>query len=195
MRLAIFGGSFDPPHIGHLIAIQDAFDALELDKLVLVPASSQPLKRGGAVASPRQRLAMTRLLAKGDPRFEVSAVEVERGGVSYTVDTLDEYAAMYPAANRFLILGADALAAFGQWREPERILQMARVAILRRKGAGAQDVKLPAVIPEQAVVRLDSRLVDVSSTEIRARVKNGKSVRGFVTDDVAAYIASEGLYR
>jgi nicotinate-nucleotide adenylyltransferase len=191
VRLAYFGGSFDPPHVGHLLAAQDAFDQLALDRIVLVPAATQPLKVGRSAASADQRLTMVRLLVEGDVRFEVSAVEVERAGLSFTVDTLQHFAAVHPAAERFLLLGADVLATFGQWREPERVLKLARPVVLERMGEHVP--ALPAGM--DAIMRLPTRRVDVSSTEIRERVRNGKSIRGFVTDSVAAFIASAGLYR
>jgi nicotinate-nucleotide adenylyltransferase len=194
VRLAIFGGSFDPPHIGHLLAAEDAFELLPVDRIVFVPTATQPLKVGRASATAEQRLAMVRLLVEGDARFEVSPVEVERAGLSFTVDTLNHFAAAYPAAERFLLAGADVLATFAQWREPERILQLARLAVLEREGEGRPSA-LPVGVDARAIVRLRTRRIDVSSTEIRERVRSGKSIRGFVTDNVAAYIARDGLYR
>jgi nicotinate-nucleotide adenylyltransferase len=194
VRLAIFGGSFDPPHVGHLLAAEDAFEQLSLDRIVFVPAATQPLKIGRASATAEQRLAMVSLMVDGDARFEVSTVEVERAGLSFTVDTLIHFAAEYPAAERFLLAGADVLATFAQWREPERILQHARLAVLEREGEG-RGPALPAGAAARAIVRLPTRRVDVSSTEIRERVRSGKPIRGFVTDSVAAYIARGGLYR
>jgi nicotinate-nucleotide adenylyltransferase len=194
VRLAIFGGSFDPPHVGHLLAAEDAFEQLSLDRVILVPAATQPLKIGRAAATAEQRLAMVRLMVDGDARFEVSTVEVERAGLSFTVDTLTHFAAAYPAAERFLLAGADVLATFAQWREPERILQLARLAVLEREGEGRLPA-LPAGGDARAIVRLPTRRVDVSSTEIRERVRSGKPIRGFVTDSVAAYVARDGLYR
>jgi nicotinate-nucleotide adenylyltransferase len=137
---------------------------------------------------------MVSLMVDGDARFEVSTVEVERAGLSFTVDTLIHFAAEYPAAERFLLAGADVLATFAQWREPERILQHARLAVLEREGEG-RGPALPAGAAARAIVRLPTRRVDVSSTEIRERVRSGKPIRGFVTDSVAAYIARGGLYR
>lgn len=196
MRLAIFGGSFDPPHVGHLLAAGDACDHLPADRVIFVPAATQPLKAGRATATAEQRLAMVRLLTANDARFDVSAVEVERGGLSFTVDTLSHFAGLYPADERFLLLGADVLESFGQWREPERILQLARVVLLeRQRGADEGATALPAALEGAGVMRLPTRRIDVSSTDIRERVRQGKPVRGFVTDDVAAFIARGGLYR
>ena len=193
MRLAIFGGSFDPPHVGHLLAAQDALDQLALDRLIIVPTAIQPLKIGRAAATAAQRLAMARLMVEGDPRFEVSASEVDRAGVSFTVDTLTHFASAYPAAERFFLVGADVLTTFMQWREPERVLQLARLVVLER--AGDHPATLPAGMGAGDVRRLPTRRVDVSSTEIRERVRQGKSVKGFVTDSVGAFIARDGLYR
>ena len=193
MRLAIFGGSFDPPHVGHLLAAEDAFDRLELNRLVFIPAAKQPLKTAGPAATAEQRIDMLRSVADGDERFEVSTVEIARAGLSFTVDTLTHYAELYPSAERFLLLGADVLATFAQWREPKRILQLARPVILER--AGDNTPALPPGFDGSALLHLPTRRVDVSSTEIRDRVRQGKSIRGFVTDGVAAYIERHGLYR
>lgn len=191
MRLAILGGSFDPPHVGHLLAATDACEQLALDRLVFVPAATQPLKAGLARASADQRLAMVRLLVEGDPRFEVSALEVERGGLSYTVDTLAHFEAQHPDAARFLLLGSDVLGSFARWRDPERIVALAQPVLLTRHGDPDTDV--PRVLRD--VRRLPTRRIDVSSTEIRERIRAGRPIRGFVTDAVAAYIGRGGLYR
>lgn len=193
VRLAIFGGSFDPPHIGHLLAADDAFEQLSLDRLVFVPTATQPLKAGRAVANASQRLAMVRLLVADDPRFEVSTVEVDRPGLSFTVDTLTHFAKLYPSDERFLLLGADVLGSFGQWKEPERILRLARLVLLERQSD--EPVASLAALEVAGLVRLPTRRIDVSSTEIRERVRAGKSIRGFVADSVAAFIARDGLYR
>jgi nicotinate-nucleotide adenylyltransferase len=193
VRIAIFGGSFDPPHVGHLLASEDAYDLLSLDRIVFVPAATQPLKIGRSVATADHRVAMVRLLVESDPRFEVSTVELERAGLSFTVDTLKHFAEAYPEAERYLLLGADVLATFGQWREPERVLQLARPVVLERQGE--EPVTLPKSLNGSAVRHLSTRRVDVSSTEIRERVRQGKPIRGFVTDNVGQYIARNELYR
>jgi nicotinate-nucleotide adenylyltransferase len=194
VRLAIFGGSFDPPHIGHLLVAVDAAEQLAFDRVVFVPAATQPLKAGRAGASAAHRVEMARLLVQGDPRLEVSTVEVDRAGLSFTVDTVAHFAERQPTDERFLLLGDDVLATFAQWREPARILELAQVVLLERDG---RQSPLPAVMQAAGteVVRLRPRRVDVSSTEIRERVRSGKSVRGMVTDGVAEFIARAGLYR
>lgn len=193
MRLGLFGGTFDPPHIGHLLAGVDAYEELELDRIVLIPAAAQPLKVGLVGTEPRHRLEMVRLLAEGDPRFAVDAIEMEREGLSFTVDTLGEYARREPSAERFLLVGSDVPAAFSQWREPERIVALAQVVVMRRRpeGDGAAD----GSAARWGFRALETRRVDVSSTEIRERVRAGRSIRGFVPDAIAEYIRSAGLYR
>ena len=192
MRVGIFGGSFDPPHVGHLLVAEDACDQLGLDRLIFVPAAVQPLKADRGAAASAHRLEMVRLLAEGNTRFEVSAAEVERSGLSFTVDTLTHFAAEYPAAERYFLVGADVLATFAKWREPARVLELAQLVVLQR--ADSEPAAVPATVPG-ALRRLNTRRVDVSSTEIRERVRQGRTIRGFVTDNVAAYIARHGLYR
>jgi nicotinate-nucleotide adenylyltransferase len=187
VRLGIFGGSFDPPHVGHLLVVADAFETLRLDHLVFVPAALQPLKAGQAGANARQRLEMVRLLVDDDPRFSVDPIEIEREGLSYTVDTLAAFAERHPEAERFFLLGRDVLASFGQWRDPERVLQLATLAVMQRAG---ETGPVPA-----GAVRVETRRVDLSSTEIRDRARTGRTIRGFVPEAVAAYIAAQRLYR
>ena len=202
MRLGIFGGSFDPPHIGHLLAAVDAYEALSLDKLFFVPAAVQPLKVGMASAAAHQRLAMVRLLVGADQRFAVDSVEIDRAGLSYTVDTLETFAQRFPDAERFFLVGEDAMSAFGSWREPEQILKLAKLAILRRQRGVAEGGhgKVGATADSRGslpagTIALPTRLVDVSSTEIRERIRKGKSVHGFAPESVAAFIETERLYR
>ena len=195
MRLGLLGGTFDPPHVGHLLAAVDALEALALDRLVLVPSGQQPLKVGEVTATPAQRLAMVRLLAGDQPSLAVDPIEIERGGLSFTVDTLAAYADRYPSAERFFLVGADVLTTFDKWREPERVLALARLVVLRRAVEGGRPVAVPRGPAGAEPLELPTRRVDVSSTEVRARVRAGRSVRGFVPEAVAAYIASEALYR
>lgn len=187
MRIGIFGGTFDPPHLGHWLAAVDAAEALALDEVVWVPAAQQPLKAGASSADAAHRLAMARLMVQGDKRFRVDAVELERGGLSFTVDTLRAYRERHPDAALFLLLGTDAAASLPKWREPEVIRVLAEIVVLTR---GGESVDLPA-----GVRALPTRRVDLSATEIRERVAAGRSIRGFVPDAVAAYIAAHGLYQ
>ena len=201
MRLGIFGGTFDPPHVGHLLAASDAIEHLGLDRLVLVPAAVQPLKAGRDTAPGADRLAMVRLTVDRDPRLDADSVELDREGLSYTVDTLREFSRRYPSAERYFLVGADVLASFAQWREPETVLELATLAVLTRRSdaldAGVREPvtdSLDAALARRSTV-VPTRRIDVSSTEIRDRVRAGRSIHGFVTDAVSEYISSHGLYR
>jgi nicotinate-nucleotide adenylyltransferase len=134
---------------------------------------------------------MLQLLVGGDERFGVDPVEIERAGVSYTVDTLETFAQRFPRAELFFLIGVDAMATFDAWRNPRRIMELARLAILRRPGAPVGEVNGG----RGGTIELATRLVDVSSTEIRERVRARRSVRGFVSESVAAFIETERLYR
>jgi nicotinate-nucleotide adenylyltransferase len=189
VRLGIYGGSFDPPHLGHLLPVLDAAEQLGLDGVRFVPAAIQPLKVGRASASPADRLAMTERLVQGIPGFSVEPAEIDRPGLSYTIDTLAGVSADVPGAELFLLLGADAYALFDQWRDPEGVLALATIVVLVRGDAA------PAPRERPGVRVLQSRRVDISSTELRARVRDGRTIRGFVPDAVADYIAEHRLYR
>jgi len=189
VRLGIYGGSFDPPHLGHLLPVLDTAEQLGLDGVRFVPAAIQPLKVGRASASPADRLAMTERLVQGIPGFSVDPAEIGRPGLSYTVDTLAGMAAEVPGAELFLLLGADAYALFDQWRDPDGIRALATIVVLVRGEIAPVPHERPGVLV------LQSRRVDISSTELRARVRDGRTIRGFVPDAVADYIAEHRLYR
>lgn len=189
MRVGVYGGSFDPPHVGHLVLAADAVKNLELDELLFIPAHFQPFKPGKEGASPAARAAMVRLAIRGSRLLRLETLEIERGGLSYTVDTLEELSRRTAGAELFLIVGEDALGDFEKWRNPGRIRELARVAVLRRRPD-----TVPRAVPD-GVLEASRRLVDVSSTEIRSRVKEGSSIRGFVTEAVENYIETNALYR
>jgi nicotinate-nucleotide adenylyltransferase len=199
VRVGILGGTFDPPHIGHLIAAADAADALALDRVVFVPAYRQPLKGSTVWASPAERLEMTRLGVGDDPRLAVTSIEIDRGGLSFTVDTLSEWARQSPGDQRFLLMGADVVRSFARWREPLEVMRLAELVVWQRGevlGDGVAEL-LPrdatGHTPPHRVLR--ARLIDISSTEVRGRVRAGQSIHGFVPDAVRAYIHEAGLYR
>lgn len=192
-RVGIFGGSFDPPHVGHLLAASDAIEALQLDRLILVPARVSPFKEGVTETPATDRLAMVRLLVGDDPRYTVDPIEIEREGLSFTVDTLAALAERHPDAERYLLVGEDVLPTFPLWREPARIRALARLVVLRRATDG--EPTLPDAVRADPPVMLATRRVDVSSTEVRQRARAGRSLRGFVPESVAAYIAEAQLYR
>ncbi len=189
MRIGVLGGSFDPPHIGHLIVASDAAEALKLDLLLIVPASSNPLKGMRSLgATPAQRVEMVRLAFGGDSRFEVSSIELERGGLSYTVDTLEELKSLHPGAELTLLLGMDSVRTMDRWKRPERIREIASLAVLARGDNDDHAVPMGLTV-------VTTRRVDVSASEIRARVAAGRSIRGFVAESVERYISAAELYR
>src|SRR5437870_3772344 len=192
MRIGVFGGTFDPPHVGHLLLAADARDALNLDRLIFVPTSVQPLKvETPAVASARDRLEMVRLVVADDANYQVDETEIDRKGLSYTVETLEHLSARYLGARIFLLLGQDALGSFGQWKNPKRIRELATLAVMQRSGPK----RSRAAASAKSVVTISTRRIDVSSTEIRQRVRAGKSIKGFVPESVERFIDARGLYR
>lgn len=190
MRLGIFGGTFDPPHVGHLIVAQDAWAALDLDRVLFVPAASPPHKVGRVRTPAELRLEMVRAATAGDERFEVDELELRREGPSYTVDTLRELRERDPGAALFFLLGADQFRGFAEWREPEEIARLARLVVLSRSGQESVAPPIDAPRHELGVTR-----IDVSATEIRRRVAAGEPIRYLVPPAVEAIIQREGLYR
>jgi nicotinate-nucleotide adenylyltransferase len=192
VRIGVFGGTFDPPHIGHLLLAADARDALELDRLVFVPAGTQPFKaHAPPVASGQDRLEMVRLAVADDANYAVDDAEISRAGLSYTVETLEHLSERYKAAKLFLLLGEDALSGFPKWRSPQRIRELASLAVMTRAGAAGEATKEVG----EGVVTVSTRRIDVSSTEIRDRLRQGKTIKGFVPEGVERFIDARGLYR
>ena len=189
MRLGVFGGTFDPPHLGHLVAASEACDALGLDRVVWIPSASHPFKGGAVRTAPGLRLEMVRAAIAGDARFEASGLELERAGPSYTVDTLRALRDARPGAALFLLIGADNLRDWRKWREPDEIARLATLAVAARAGE--------TVEAEDGVeaVSVAMTRIDVSATEVRRRVAEGKSIRYLVPEPVRSIVEREGLYR
>ncbi|HZT05613.1 MAG TPA: nicotinate-nucleotide adenylyltransferase [Chloroflexota bacterium] len=195
-RLGVIGGTFDPIHLAHLVAAQEAAYARGLDEVLFVPAAEPPHKRGEPVTDVRHRLAMTRLAIADNPRFRLSTIETDRGGVSYTVDTLRALAA--EGDDLCFIVGMDSLADLPAWHDPAGILALAEIAAVFRSGWERFDVnQLVAKIPsaDGRIALVEMPALDISSTEIRRRVAASRPIRYFVPDAVAAYIDEHGLYR
>lgn len=190
MRVGLLGGSFDPIHLGHLRAAENAREALGLETVLFVPAGLPPHKPARVLSPAADRLAMVVLATAGNPAFVASDAELRRPGPSYTVETLAELARDRPGDELFLIVGRDTLPEMATWREPQRLFSLCRVAVAGRGGvegtalppAGAQVVEVPG--PELLL----------SATEVRQRVREGKSIRYLVADGVADYIAKRRLY-
>ncbi|MFQ5810380.1 MAG: nicotinate-nucleotide adenylyltransferase [Armatimonadota bacterium] len=187
MRRGIFGGSFDPVHLGHLIVAGAAADRLRLDRVHFVPAWTQPFKGGGHHASPEDRLAMLQAALHSDRRFVLDTREVARQGVSYTVDTLRELRAEFPDDELCLLVGADAAREMSAWHEADAILQLARIVVLTRPGVGATE-------QVDTAETLEVPRVDISATAIRERVRRGEPIRQLVPSEVADYIEAHRLY-
>lgn len=186
-RIGVFGGTFDPPHIGHVRVAMDVANALELDRLLWIPARRSPLKSHGPATPDPVRLEMVRAAASEDPRFEVDTRELERPPPSYTVHTLEELRReLGPEVRLFLILGFDQYRLFARWHEPDRIRRLATVVVIDRDGHGLEDGSDALTVPV--------RRVDVSATEVRARAARGESVEDDVPAGVAAIIERERLY-
>ena len=197
-RVGIFGGTFDPPHVGHVRVVADVADALGLGRVVWVPAGEPPHKRTATPAA--LRLAMALAAAREDDRFEVSSLELERPGPSYTVDTLRELRRELPESELFLILGADQYRAFDTWRDPDEILALARLAVMDRNGASARASRPDAVSRAEAagespVLFVPVERIDVSSSGVRAAIRSNADIAGLVPESVREIIAARGLYR
>lgn len=199
MRLGVLGGTFDPPHVGHLILAEEACTRLDLRKVLFVPAGDPWRKTERDVTLAEHRLAMVRLMLGSDPHFEVSTLEMERAGPSYTVDTLEALHQQHGAGlELYFIVGEDALHDLSHWKEPGRVVSLARLAVARRPaGEGWSDADLEAIVAglSERVVPLSMPTVDISSTALRERARAGLSLRYLVPLSVEEYIRSHGLYR
>jgi nicotinate-nucleotide adenylyltransferase len=195
MKIGFLGGTFDPPHIGHLALAHAALDHLGLDEVMFVPAGRNPFKPQSRTTPARTRLEMVELAIEGESRFSVTDIEVTRPGASYTVDTLEELAMARPA-DYWVLLGADVLTGFVAWKHPHRILQLARLGVANRPPSTRQTVEplLPDWISER-VDWIDADLPPISATEIRSMILRGKPVGRWVPPAVAGYLADHPLYR
>jgi len=195
--LGILGGTFDPPHVAHLAVAEEAREVLGLTRVVFMPAGQPWQKADRAVTAGRLRLAMVERAIAGNPAFVADGREVERPGPTYTVDTLDELAAEGAPPDPWLILSTEALAAFHTWHQPERILTLARLCVVPR-GAPAGEVVAAFrdrfTVPGDRIVVLARPRFALSSTEIRTRVRTGRSIRYLVPDPVARLIREYALY-
>jgi nicotinate-nucleotide adenylyltransferase len=196
MRIGILGGTFNPPHLGHLVAAQEAYRELDLDQVLLIPAGLPPHKPVEDEPGPEHRLELCRLAVGDDARFTVSDLELLRDGPSFTVDTLKTLRTQSPSDDLFLILGGDIAAGLPRWHEPERVLELATVAIAKRRGtskAAVQDALAQLTGGERARFFQMPR-IGISSTMVRRRVRAGQPIRYFVPDGVMHYIETHRLY-
>ncbi len=196
MRLGIFGGTFNPPHLGHLICAQEAYLQLGLDRVMLMPARIPPHKAVDDEPGPEHRLELCRVAIDDDQRFTVSDLEMRRSGPSYTVDTLNELHTQDPDTEMFLIVGGDVAAGLPRWHEPERVLALATPAIAKRPGTPqvSIDEALGTLRGGERACFFRMPRVAFSSTMVRDRVRSGQSIRYIVPDGVVTYINEHGLY-
>jgi len=190
-KIGIFGGSFDPPHLGHLVIAELARRSMKLDVVYLVPAYQPPHKEGTHASTAGDRLAMTRLSVRGNSSLRVSDIEIRRRGVSYTIDTVKAFHRKFPAAELFLIIGSDSLRQFHSWKDPEGILARATLAVYRRPQKGSQRSKTTAT----KLCRIKGPLMNLASSDIRKRLLQGKAIDEMVRENVLAFINRKRLYQ
>jgi nicotinate-nucleotide adenylyltransferase len=199
VAIGILGGTFDPVHLGHLLVAEAARESLRLERVVFMPAGQPWLKAHRVLTPGHHRLRMAELAVADNPAFQASHLEVDRPGPTYTVDTLEVLRAeLGPEVRLHFILGQDALLDFHRWKSPERVLELCRLAVVPRPGRQAlewEEIFTRYSLPVGQVTQLTAPQVDISGTDLRRRVTQGRSIRYMVPDAVAAYIREQGLYR
>ncbi len=190
MRLGLYGGSFDPVHRGHLLVAQAALEELRLDRLIFIPAAQSPFKPGTQPASPELRARLLRLALAGDTRCDVSSLELQRGGVSYTIDTVREFQRLHPQAELHWLIGADHVATLPLWREAHALAELVQFVVIPRPGVEAPTLPAPF-----RLIPLKGWPLAVSSSEIRSRSSRGLVVNHLVPDAVAEALRIEAPYR
>lgn len=198
-RVGVLGGTFDPIHYGHLAIAEDCRDQLRLDPVLFIPAGDPPHKRYRAVTPATDRLAMVERAIAGNPRFQLSRLEVDRPGLSYSVDTVGSLRAQLgPETELFFIIGDDSLADLPTWREPARLLDLCTIVAVNRPGYPRFDLaRLDPVIPHasQRILRIEVPDLNLTSSDIRGRVAAGRTITYLVPDSVRDYISEHRLYR
>ena len=192
MKIGLLGGSFDPVHFGHLLAAQDVYEQYHLDRLLLVPAAQAPLKPQEVQSSPEDRLAMLQAAIEWDKRLEVSDVELRRGGVSYTIDSARHFRAEFPRDELYWIIGGDQLPQMNRWKDIGELARLVEFIFLERPGHPAKEMP---VLGEVRLHRCDGHLIEISSSELRQRVRRGLSLHYFCPQKVITYIETHRLYR
>jgi nicotinate-nucleotide adenylyltransferase len=200
MRVGIFGGTFDPVHLGHLILAEQCREQGQLDQVWFVPAPRPPHKHDLPLTRFDQRVEMIQLATAGQPAFRIDEIEKERSGPSYTVETVAELRRRHPADDFYLLLGSDTLAEIHSWYDPGRLLSMVGLLVMTRPGypaRSADELRAALRLPESARVRVqvvDSPLIDIASRDLRARAVAGRSLRYLVPRAIEVYIAEKRLY-
>lgn len=201
MRIGILGGTFDPIHVGHLIIAETVLDEMGLDTVLFIPAATPPHKRGRAISDAADRLEMVRLAVENNPAFDVSDIEVRRGGVSYSIETVKALeATMDPGTEFFFIIGADTVPELATWKDIDELVQRCTFVVAARPGFRIEellgtDLGLTPETSHRVLTHfVDAIRVDLASTEVRARLAEGKSIRYLVPEPVQDYIQAKGLY-
>ena len=196
-RIGILGGTFNPPHLGHLVCAQEACDQLDLDTVVLMPTRVPPHKEAENDPGPEHRLEMCRLATAKDERLAVSRLELDREGRSYTADTLRAIHESAPGDDLTFIVGGDMAHSLPTWHEPETVLELATMAVAERSGTRRADIekRLAGLRGAERTCFFDMPRIDISSSDVRRRVRDGRPIRYLVPDEVVRYIGTEGLYR
>lgn len=192
MKIGFLGGSFDPVHFGHLIAAQDVYEQYHFDRLFLVPAAQAPLKAQDMQSVTEDRLAMLRAACEWDHRLEIADYELNKGGVSYTIDSVRHFREQFPHDKLFWIIGGDQLPLLHKWKDISQLAAMVEFIFLERPGHPS---KPHTDIPGLRLHRCDGHLIEISSSELRQRVRQGRSLNYFCPQKVIAYIESKKLYR
>ena len=191
-KLGIFGGTFDPIHLGHLILAEELKEELGLQKVIFVPSANPPHKGSSVLSEAKHRFMMTQIAIQDNPAFVLSDLELKREGKSYTIETINQFKELYPQSELYLLLGSDVLEELHLWKEPEKIFEQIKVVIAKRPGF---DKMYPqnSYVKKSQVISIDG--LNISSSRIRERVKAGKSVRYLVPPGVEEFIQAKNLYK
>ena len=197
MRLGIYGGTFDPIHYGHLLLAERCREELQLDQVWFIPAGNPPHKQGQVTTPARARAEMVEFAVSGFPEFKVSRMEMERGGPSYTVQTLEQLRASDPSREIFLLMGADSISELVTWKDPARILELSQVVAVNRAGEPPNLTSLDELLSQtgRTVLRVEMPPMAVSASEIRTRISAGKSIRFLTPRPVEMYVRQHKLYQ
>jgi|TARA_B100000470_G_C19773472_1_gene384175 nicotinate-nucleotide adenylyltransferase len=193
MKTCIFGGTFDPPHIGHLLIAQTIIESENFERLIFVPANISPAKKGKIISSSKKRLDMLNMALTGNENFEISDFEINKGDVSYTIDTITEFANTLNLDKKdlYFLMGSDTLGGFHNWKDPKKIMNLCNIIVAIRPGF------TPSDIPQWILDKVHFANIpqfEISSTTIRARWRDGKTIRYMVPKEVWEYINKNGLY-
>ena len=194
LRIGLFGGTFDPPHCGHIAVAADVADALDLDRVLWIPAGHPPHKLLADTAPLALRVEMTRAVISADSRFKMTGIEAERMGPSYTVETAQALKENYPGAKLFLIIGTDQFRQLHLWKNPEKLLSLVELVVMDRDGQRGRD-HTPHLAGAENAHFVPVRKIDISSTDVRIAVNDGQNVTTLIPPAVAEIIVREGLYR